>query len=237
MHFLSKRLSALGAFLFALLVLVAPLGAQPVPNGTPSPLEGPRAELSQIEAALKREIIDDARLNELRSRLEPVNSQIEEVINRFQPQLDEIKARIEKLGPPPDASKGQSESEDVAKERKEQSDRLKEADENLKVARALALRSEQAKSALAERRRQNFSREILGQSVSVLSPVLWYDAALALPSEFRAARVLLEQWGEVIVANLTSLRAWCCWAWCSALRLSGRFCAHGSGSAPSRRPA
>lgn len=205
MPMLFRPLRALLALVFSLLVLTPMLAQTPV--ATPSPLDGARAELTQIEAALKRETLDDARLNELRARLEPVTAQIEEMISRFAPHLDDIKARLEKLGPPPDTAKGQSEAEDVAKERKEQADRLKEADESVKVARALALRAEQVKSALADRRRQNFSREILGQSASVLSPVLWYDAARALPSEFRAARVLLSQWGTVIVANLTWLKA------------------------------
>lgn len=203
----SRNFAALLALLFSLIGFTASSALAQAPAGTPAPLEGARAEISQIEAALKRDTLDDARLNELRERLDPAYGQIEEIIKRFSPQLDEIKARLEKLGPAPDASKGQSEADEVAKERKEQTDRLKEADESLKVARALALRAEQAKSALAERRRQNFSREILGQSTSILSPVLWYDAARALPAEVRAANVLLMQWGEVILANVTWLKA------------------------------
>ncbi len=191
------------ALLFSLLLLAAaPLMAQGG-TATSSPLEGLRAELAQIEAALKRENLDDVRLGELKARLEPVVGQLDELIGRYQPQLEEIKARIERLGLPPDAAKGQSEAEEVANERKEQGERLREADETLKIARALALRSEQAKAGLVERRRQNFAREILGQSGSLLSPVLWFDAVRALPAEFRAARVLSEQWIEVIIANLT----------------------------------
>jgi potassium-dependent mechanosensitive channel len=169
---------------------------------TRAQIEAGRLELTQIEAALQRETLDDKRLGDLRARLEPVLHVIDEIIQREQPRADEIKARIEKLGPAPDAAKGASESADVAKDRAEQQAQWREADETLRLSRALALRVDQMKEAIADRRRQNFTRQILLQSASIASPLLWLDVSRAMPGDFRAFRFLMGQWAETIFANL-----------------------------------
>lgn len=196
--------AALRALVLALAVLVAaPLSADP--QAQPSPLDGPRAEITQIEAALTRSDLDDARLNELRARLEPLDEQIGEVIGREQPRVDEIKARITALGPAPDPAKGVSEGDDVKRERAEQERLLKASDDAVKLAQSLASRVHQARETIAERRRQNFSRAILKQSASIASPLVWVAAAKAVPGEMNAARTLLGQWGETLLANLSLL--------------------------------
>lgn len=167
-----------------------------------APIETGRLELSQIEAALQRESIDDRRLVELRARLDPIAQAIDELIQREQPRADEIKARIDKLGPAPDASKGQSESADVAKDRADQQKLWQEADETLRLARALALRVEQQRDAIAERRRAIFTRAILAQGPSILSPLLWLDVSRNLPRDAAAFSFLMQQWAETIYANL-----------------------------------
>lgn len=191
-------------FLLAvLLLLVAAVGALPQPSNkdTRAQLEAGKLDLAQIEAALQRENLDDKRLGELRARIDPIAVSIEEIILREQPRADDIKARLEKLGPPPDATKAQTESADVARDRAEQQRNWQEADEVLRLSRALALRVDQVKDAIADRRRQNFSREILKQSASVASPWLWMDAARSLPGDVRAFRFLTGQWAEAIAAN------------------------------------
>ncbi|HRE21203.1 MAG TPA: hypothetical protein PKW21_09255, partial [Rhabdaerophilum sp.] len=152
------RLAAVAvAALFAASVLVL---AQPSKE-TREQIEAGRLEIGQIEAALQRETLNDARLAELRARIEPIIGAIEAIIQREQPRADEIKARIDKLGPAPEPGKGTAEGEDVAKDRAEQQKNWKEADDTLRLARALSLRAEQAKEAIANRRLQNFTREIL----------------------------------------------------------------------------
>ena len=192
-----------GLVLILMLALPGASGviAQPVKE-TRAQIEAGRLELTQIDAALQRETLDDRRLADLRGRLDPVVQAIEEIIQREQPRADEIKARIEKLGPAPDAAKGQSESADVAKDRAEQQLQWREADETLRLSRALALRVEQVKEAIADRRRQNFTRQILLQGASVASPLLWLDVSRMMPSDFRAFRFLMGQWAETIYANL-----------------------------------
>ena len=165
-------------------------------------LEAGRLEITQIEAALQRETLDDKRLSELRARIEPLAQAVDEIIQREQPRADEIKARIEKLGPAPDPAKGPTESADVAKDRADQQQQWREADETLRLSRALDLRLDQMKEAIAERRRQNFTRQILQQGASIVSPLLWIDVSKALPGDFRAVRFLMQHWVEVIYSNL-----------------------------------
>lgn len=199
--------------LFALLAIF-PFFAPALAQGTEAPPAGSRAQievlrldLQQIEAALSRERLDEARLNDLRQRLVPLAQTIEELIQREQPRVDEIKARIDQLGPAPDLSKGQSESAEVARDRDEQNRLWKEADETLRLARALALRADQSGQAISDRRRQNFTREILARHPAIINPWLWVDITKNLPADIRAFNFLLQQWGETIVSNLSLYEA------------------------------
>lgn len=174
----------------------------PQPTGSRAVLETTRLDLQQVEAALQREVLDDRRLADLRQRLLPLTQSVEEVIAREQPVADEIKARLEQLGPAPDTAKGQTESPDVARDRAEQNRLWRDADETLRSARALALRIDQTAQAIADRRRQNFTREILAQHAAVASPWLWLDVAKALPRDAVALNFLGQQWAAAIFANL-----------------------------------
>ena len=201
------RIRVLRALAICLLAWLAPAIAfaqtpGDAAGGGRAQLEAGRLDLTQIEAALQRERLDDRRLDDLRKRLEPLARVVGELIGREQPKADEIKARIEKLGPAPDPAKGQTESPEVARDRAEQQRLFQEADETLRLARALSLRIEQAASAIADRRRGNFTREILAPGASILSPWLWLEATQALPSDLRALTFLGRQWLEAIAENL-----------------------------------
>ena len=189
-------LTVLALFAASFLVL-----AQPAKESRDQ-IEAGRLEIGQIEAALQRDSLNDSRLAELRARIDPIIATIEAIIQREQPRADEIKARMEKLGPAPDPAKGASESEDVAKDRAEQQKNWKESDDTLRLARALALRADQAKEAIANRRLQNFAREILKRGDSAASPVLWLNVAKGVPSDLRALNFVAGQWGEAILNNL-----------------------------------
>ncbi len=192
----------LALLLLGLATLAVAQNAPPAPTGSRAVLDTVRLDLQQVDAALQRDVLDDRRLADLRQRLVPLAQSVEEVIAKEQPVADEIKARLEQLGPAPDASKGQSESPDVARDRAEQNRLWKEADETLRSARALGLRIEQAVQAIADRRRQNFTREILAQHSAVASPWLWLDVAKAVPGDLAALNFLAQQWGAAIFANL-----------------------------------
>ncbi len=193
------------AFLLALCAAIGTAAVAQQAGGARSPreqLDAIRLDIGQIEAALQRETLDDARLAELRGRLDPLSERIAGIIQREQPRADEIRARLDRLGAPPDATKGQTESAEVTRDRAEQQRLWQDADETLRLSRALDLRIEQLREAVAERRRANFARAILAQGPSIASPLLWLDVTRALPGDFRALRVLFSQWGEVLADNL-----------------------------------
>jgi len=188
-------------FAFLMLFFALAAHAQGVKDAR-GQIESGRLELTQIEAALQRETLDDARLADLKGRLEPIGITAGEIIAQEQGRADEIKARIEQFGPVPDAAKGQSESADVARDRAEQQRLWQEADETLRLARAMNVRIEQIGQAIADRRRANFTREILAQHASIASPLLWLDISRALPGDVRALTFLARQWGETVLGNL-----------------------------------
>lgn len=200
------------SLVFFLLILPSLALAQQAaaPGASPGPralIEGGRLELQQIEAALQRDNLDDKRLMDLRARFEPLHSMLAEIIGREQPRADEIKARIEQLGPMPDAAKGQTEGADVARDRAEQQRQWKEADDTLRLARALGLRIEQIGQSIADRRRANFARQILTPQASILSPLLWLDVVTNLPSDIKALRFLAGNWAEAIINNTSWFEA------------------------------
>lgn len=172
------------------------------PRDPRAQLEATRLELNQIDAALQRDGLTDQRLGELRHRLEGLAAGVEEIIQREQPRADEIKARIEQLGPAPDAAKGQTESPEVGRDRADQQRAWQEADETLRLSRALALRITQQRDAIADRRRANFARQILTQGASIISPLLWLDVTKALPADLRAMQVFFQQWAETTIQAL-----------------------------------
>lgn len=198
-----RRFFTLILLAFLMPIAVFAQSAEPVPPGSRAQIETIRLDLQQIEAALSRDSLTDSRLNELRQRLTPLIVTIDEIIQREQPRVDEIKARIDQLGPAPDLSKGQNESAEVARDRAEQNRLWKEADETLRLARGLGLRAEQTSQALSDRRRQNFTREILAQHPAVISPWLWVEVTKSLPADLRAFNFLMQQWAETIVDNLS----------------------------------
>lgn len=183
-------------FLFALLVVFAAISAAtsqtPLATQVPSPapataqparldIEQMRQQLSLIEPHIQRETLNDADLDRLRLRLFPIFDGVQAIIDRESPRLDEINARLEKIGPAPKNNET-PESAEVTRNRAEQEARKKEIDETIRVARLVQVRAEQAQAAIADYRRKLFAREILERSESIASPWLWADVARAIPA-------------------------------------------------------
>ena len=140
-----------------------------------------RQELTLMEAQLQRDGLTDSELERLRNRLLPVFDGVQSIVDRETPRLDEINARLEKIGPPP-KEKEPPESAEVAKNRAEQEARKKEIDESLRVAKLLQVRAGQAIAAIADNRRRLFAQAIFQRSDSIVSPWLWSDAIGAIPT-------------------------------------------------------
>ena len=172
-----------------------------------SGLDSIRLQLDQIEATLRRPDLADQPLVSLRDQLEPLRDRLRELIAERQPDADALRARLEQLGPKPDAAKGQSEAPAVQREREAQEKLRGEAEGFLRLARTHAERAEELQGRTADRRRALFTKALLERSASILSPGLWLDVVRSLPREAAAARVIFGDWGAYAAQRFRTAEA------------------------------
>ena len=200
----------LAAALAALCLACAPAAAQNVPPARPSAealgkIDTVRATLEQIDRATQRDDLIDSALHDLRERLAPLDDVVQEAIDALQPQLDEVKARLEQLGPKP-AEKAPPEPAEVAADRVENQKQFNEIDGAIKRARLLLVQIEQSTNTVASRRRALFTRALFSRSFSMLSPDLWSSALAVLPGEARAASFVTSDWLSGLSSQLAGGR-------------------------------
>jgi small-conductance mechanosensitive channel len=184
------RRRIVAVLVFLLPVLLATISTSQTPNVPSQPglqaqarpdIEQMRQELGLIEAQLQRDGLTDSELERLRVRLVPIFEGVQAIIARETPKLEEINARLDRIGPPP-KDKEPPESAEVVKNRAEQDRLKKEVDEIIRVARLAQVRAEQAQAAVTDYRRRLFAQELLNRSESILSPWLWIEAFKAIPA-------------------------------------------------------
>ncbi len=168
---------------------IAPLGqpAAPAPD-RPDPvalIDKAKGRLEQALAALKRDSLDDAALLELNAQLDPAAADVQSAIDILTPRLANSKARLDQLGPKPDA-KAPPESPSVTADRAEQERIYNAMDESLKRARLLALQIEQTDNAIVSRRRAIFVSALFQRSRGIVSPNLWGKVADEIGGDVRA---------------------------------------------------
>jgi small-conductance mechanosensitive channel len=196
-------LGAITLALLALAVLVLlPMGLASAQEEVRQRLDQQRAALVEVEKAVGRDGISDGELQQLRGRVDPVVEQLREIIAGETPRLEGVKARLEQLGPKPDAEKGQTESADVTRERAEQEKLLRDIEDDLRRARLLSVQADQIKATIGDRRRELLARALMERSRSVLSPLLWLDVAKALPLELTALQFMLRDWWRDVLLRL-----------------------------------
>lgn len=155
----------------------APNAAAPAPRVDPEQM---RQEMSAIETALQREGLSDGELDRLRQRLAPVIAGTQTIIARETPRLQEVDERLAQIGAPPKDDQP-AESPEVAKNRAEQTALKKEVDDNIRVAKLIQVRADQAATAITDYRRRIFTGELMHRTDSIASPWLWVDAMAAIP--------------------------------------------------------
>ncbi len=197
-----RALSAL-IFLFAALLVPQALLAQP---DVKSQLDQIRAAITAVDKDIQANLNSDAGLVEQRGKLEPLLDQLRGVISEQTPRLEGIKARLEQLGPKPDASKGQTDNPDVARERDEQERFQRETEAILALTRNHIVAVEQLSGKIADSRRSLLARALLERSASILSPALWIRVVQALPGEWRSLQYLLGTIPDHLSNRLDRLR-------------------------------
>ena len=153
-------------------------------------LEAARAELTQDQAALRRQNLSSAELQELRARIDPVAERLREIVANIAPRLEGAKGLLEQLGAKP--KDGAAEGVDVARDRTEREAAVARLDDTQRVARALLAQAELVTTQISDRRRSVFANALFERSYSIVSPDLWVSAGASLPRDLRALRIMVE---------------------------------------------
>lgn len=194
----------LGA-LVALVVLVgAGAGFAQIPpeqQQVQEKLEGQRAIVDGVEAALGRDGLRSVDLDDLRARLDPVRADLATGVAALDPLLANLNHRVKEIGPKP-ADDAPAESASITAERDALSARAAELDAVLKQAKLLKVRADQLSDRITSRRRALFTDQLLARSYSVLDPSLWLAAAAAVPIELRGINYLLSDWAAYANARM-----------------------------------
>ncbi|MDQ0304465.1 DUF3772 domain-containing protein [Ancylobacter polymorphus] len=164
-------------------------------------LEGQRAIVDGVEAALGRDGLRSSDLDDLRARLDPVRADLTTGVAALDPLLANLNHRVKEIGPKP-ADDAPAESASITAERDALSARAAELDAVLKQAKLLKVRADQLSDRITSRRRALFTDQLLARSYSVLDPSLWLAAAAAVPIELRGINYLLSDWAAYANARM-----------------------------------
>jgi small-conductance mechanosensitive channel len=171
------------------------VGQQPAEAVPAAALEPIKAELDQIETALRREGLRSAALGELRDRLTEARDRLRAQAEALEPQLADLDARIKQLGERP-APTAPPEDPAIAAERERLARAHGEIDTALKQVRLTALRADQLAERVTDRRRANFAQRLFARTSSVLDLSFWREVADALPREVRSVGFLAQSWAN-----------------------------------------
>ena len=166
-------------------------------------LETLKGTIDQIETSLRSPDIGDATLVQHRGRIDPVRSELREIIEALDARLGDAEARLKQLGTAPQDGEPK-EDENLTAERARLEDQRAALDGVVKQARLLMLGAEDISVRITERRRTLFTQRLLGRTSSVLDPAFWSQAARAAPDAWFGVRLLAQGWMDHFRAHATS---------------------------------
>ncbi|HSI49504.1 MAG TPA: DUF3772 domain-containing protein [Ideonella sp.] len=182
-------------------------------------LDATRAALDKISRQLDAEKLADGELTGLRKSLLTLQQSAAQVAIDQAPELASAQARLAELGPVP-AEGG--EAPDVAKQRRSVEQSVSELDARVKLARLLAVESEQLGDKAADLARTRFQAHLFERTDSLLSHAYWQDLGTSLARDGNRLRGVLAQVAAVaavtpvwtmlvlllLVAGAVVLRLW-----------------------------
>jgi potassium-dependent mechanosensitive channel len=170
------------------------------PADAPAPrarLDSIRIDLQRLEASLSKGDPSESALSRARQSIVPAVQELREIIDDLTPRSEQTKARLEQLGP-----KAATESADIAADRTAREKEVAEADDAVRIARAMMVQAEQMSTVIGDKRRQLFARALFERRASLLSPDLWRSVAATLPSDLRAIDILAGDWARTVSVRL-----------------------------------
>ncbi len=164
-----------------------------------------RADLQRIETEITLPTVADQRLVDLRNALEDIRSKALTQSGTLDDPIKEMAQQVSKLGPAP--AEGQSESAEIAAQRKLLGDvfsRLQGAKTQLEL---VAVEAEQQSGRASSVQRGQFFQKIFESSRSILNPYLWADAGSGLMLFLQRITGLISNWWTEIHGTTNSASA------------------------------
>ena len=181
-----------------LFVLLLGLGASNVAWAAPEGAAADSSPQTRIEqasravAAVKRAVTDaDApeTLKTLAERASQAQREAEASVAALQPELTQLDARIEQLGPAPEGG----EDSGIARQRKLLDQQRSQIDADIKRGKLLAEEAKQANEAIEKMRAQQFGEQMGRKVASPLSPALWREFGEHVPDDLARFQSLYRQ--------------------------------------------
>lgn len=164
-------------------------------------LDNDQARLRDIRYAARARS-DDANLQAQQAAIAPVQADLTDALAALTPRLEDARARLAQLGPPPAPGQPPEEA-DIAQARSRLQIFYKDLDGDTKRARLISVEADQLSEDLATRLRRNFSQRLWTHSRSVFDPTLWADVVVNLPDDLqRAGEALAAQAKEAASAPM-----------------------------------
>ena len=158
--------------------------------------------LADIQKRIGSASHDEKQLAVLAGEAAPLVAELQKLSERLTARTAAMKARVDQLGPKPDASAA-PESADTAQQRETFDAAYTSSDDLLKRARALQVQAEQIKTFIGKRQRELFAQSLFQRSDSLLSPQLWLAVAAETPAHLVEINGLFNDWIVAFNRNLT----------------------------------
>ncbi len=157
-------------------------------------IEANRAALDALEAALSVDGLRPSDLDDLRTRLDPIRRDLQQLTDDIGPRLADARARFKSIPAKPGEG-APAEDPAVTTDREHLQKVTADLEAVLAPVRILADRSAQATDRISARRRALFTSQLFERSDSILDPSLWTAAIAATGVELHSTQLLISDWG------------------------------------------
>ncbi len=155
-------------------------------------------QLDQAEADLQLEVIDPARLDNLRSSMVDMRTASDEVRTALRPRAEAVERRVQELQPAEGAKEAVSAA--VAAQLEEQRAQLSAINGLLKQVQVIQLRADELLTRIVQYRRDQLTRRLFTPTPSVLDPNFWSRVVTDLGPLMKSAGRLVSNWFRAIYA-------------------------------------
>ncbi|MFG1431649.1 DUF3772 domain-containing protein [Xanthobacter sp. V2C-8] len=157
-------------------------------------IEANRAALDALEAALSVDGLRATDLDDLRTRLDPIRRDLQQLTEDIGPRLADARARFKSIPAKPGEG-APAEDPAVTTDREHLQKVTADLEAVLAPVRTLADRSAQATDRISARRRALFTSQLFERTDSILDPSLWTAAIAATGVELHSTQLLISDWG------------------------------------------